>query len=109
MLSSRKKEKWVSQFTDCVEQSLGDPNLTATELARQMGISERQLFRNVKNYTGYTPNELINQIRFQKAYDCLQAGAFDTVAEIAAAVGFKDAGYFSKKFKERFGVSPSEV
>ncbi len=106
---SQKKEKWVQQLTECIEQSLNDPNLKAPDLAKQLFISERQLYRKTKDYIGYTPNEYINQIRFKKARAYIEAGEFHTVAEVALAVGFLDAGYFSKKFKERFGLSPTEV
>jgi AraC-like DNA-binding protein len=109
MTFKRNKEQWVEELTKSIAQFIHDPNFTAKVLAQQMDISERQLYRRVKDYISCTPNEYINQIRFQKARAWIEAGKFDTVAETARAVGSLDPGYFSKKFKERFGVSPKEV
>lgn len=109
MIKERKNQEWKAQLDECIEDSIEDARFTAPELARRMGISERQLFRKVKALTSFTPNDYLNNIRFNKAKQYFEDGTYDTVANTAKAVGFKDPGYFSKKFKERFGKLPSEL
>ena len=54
-----------------------------------------------------TPNQYIQEIRLNKAKVMLEEGEVRTVKEVAFAVGMKRPGYFSKLFKERFGILPS--
>jgi AraC-like DNA-binding protein len=66
-----------------------------------------QLYRKLKALTGQTPNEFVRGYRLRQAADRLDAKA-GTVAEIAYAAGFNSLSYFSKCFREQYGVSPSE-
>jgi len=54
-----------------------------------------------------SPSELINDLRLQRAAHLIRAKA-DNVAQIGYAVGFNEQSYFSKRFRKKFGVSPSE-
>ncbi|MFK7948341.1 MAG: helix-turn-helix domain-containing protein [Saprospiraceae bacterium] len=74
-----------------------------------MLVSERQLYRIIKDKMGVTPREYLNHLRFQKAYTYLTEGTYKTIRETANAVGFRDTVYFSRQFKNRFGILPSEV
>ena len=109
MRKQRKNVMWLRELDHIITQNLSDVHLSSTALAYKMSISQRTFFRKVKEITNQTPNEYINRIRFQKAYEYLENEDFDTMAQIAYAVGFKDSSYFSRKFKERFGMSPFEV
>lgn len=56
--------------------------------------------------TGYSPNEYIRIIRMKKAAELLLENRY-TVAEVSYKVGINDPFYFSKCFKQQFGVAPS--
>lgn len=56
-----------------------------------------------------TPVQYINHLRFKKANDYLLRGTYKTVRETASAVDFRDTVHFSRQFKNRFGILPSEV
>ncbi|WP_421795298.1 helix-turn-helix domain-containing protein [Haliscomenobacter sp.] len=58
---------------------------------------------------GLTPNEYINEVRLVKAMELFQAnpGGY-SVKEMASKVGYRDEKYFSRQFKQRFGVLPSQ-
>ncbi|MCD4771786.1 MAG: helix-turn-helix domain-containing protein, partial [Bacteroidales bacterium] len=58
--------------------------------------------------TGLSPLEFIRQIRLLQAKELLSKQAFNSVAEISAAVGFNNPHYFSRLFKIMFGQSPAE-
>ena len=72
-----------------------------------MNLSRAQLFRKVKALINISPSELINDLRLQRAAYLIRAKA-DNVAQIGYAVGFNEQSYFSKRFRKKYGVSPSE-
>ena len=45
----------------------------------------------------------------QKAKTLIEDGAFDSISKVAMSVGYEDALYFSRAFKERYGISPSNM
>ena len=61
----------------------------------------------MRGTTGYTPNEYIRVIRLRKAAEMLRSGD-KNVSEVAYAVGFDNPYYFSKCFKDQFGMPPSQ-
>ena len=58
--------------------------------------------------TGTTPKDYIRTKRMARAAELLRSGEMTTVAEVAYKVGFSDALYFSRCFKQHFGVTPSK-
>ena len=98
---------FMEQVRDVVEAHLADTNFGVDQLAAEVGLSARQLLRRVKETAGVTPDGYIRMLRLERAAQLLaqQAG---TVSEVAYAVGFKQPQYFSKLFRQVFGVPPSE-
>ena len=97
---------WLLQLERAVLDHLEDSMLSVSWLAQEMMVSERQLFRKIDKYTGLTPNNYIRQVRLWKAKQLLEDYACSTVNEVASSVGLRDPYYFSKLFKEEFGVKP---
>ncbi|NBC16315.1 MAG: helix-turn-helix domain-containing protein, partial [Bacteroidetes bacterium] len=97
---------WLERVQEVVEAHLEDTGFSVRQLADEVGLSTRQLQRKLKAITSLSPSGFIRMMRLERAAQLLgqQAG---TVAEIAYAVGFKDADYFSKQFREAFGQPPS--
>ncbi|HMB93894.1 MAG TPA: two-component regulator propeller domain-containing protein [Rhodothermales bacterium] len=102
-----EEEAFLKDVLAIVEDALPDSTFSVDHLAERIGISRRQLERRLKDTTGQTPAELIRQMRLERASQLLQARA-GSVSEIAYAVGYKSASYFSTAFREAFGHSPSE-
>lgn len=103
------KKWWITRINQLILENLSDFYWTNTTLAAELSISERQLYRIVKELTGMSPNLYIRQIRLKAAYKFLQSGRYLTVKEVAAAVGFQKADYFTRLFKSEFGLTPMEV
>ena len=82
-------------------------NTTLDDLAKKCGVSKSCFGRNCNTLTGMSPIAYRNNIRFERAYDFLKTGIY-SVKEVALMVGFNDIPYFSKAFKKKFGISPSE-
>ena len=66
------------------------------------------MYRKVKQLTGQSPVEIIRVTRLKKAERLLKTTQM-TVSEISYDVGFSSPSYFSKCFKDYFGVQPGEV
>jgi len=90
-----------------VEKNLVDENFGVQELAVALNISRRLLFQKIQADTSLSPSAFIRSIRLRHARQMLENTEV-TISEIAFAVGFKYAYYFSKVFKEEFGVNPSD-
>jgi len=76
-------------------------------LAEEMAMSSVQLYRKVKLLTGYMPNELIRNMRLEKAVSLMDQ-QIGSVTEIAYRVGFQNMSYFAKCFRQKFAKTPSE-
>ncbi len=106
-LPESAEEKFLCKVTALVDEHIVDPDLAVARLERELGMSNTQLYRKLKALTGKGGNELIRNIRLQRASQLLQSGGYQ-VAEVAYAVGFSDPNYFIRAFKKEFGQSPGE-
>ena len=76
-------------------------------MAKELGMSRVQLYKRLLPVTGSTPIEFIRQIRLRRAEQLLRESQL-SVSEVAYSVGFNNPRYFSKYFKEMYGVMPSQ-
>ncbi|MFD2329574.1 AraC family transcriptional regulator [Cohnella sp. GCM10020058] len=79
---------------------------TLGELASRYGYSPDYLGRLLKRHTGCTFGELVQTYRLNRAAELLRTTALDA-AEIARQCGYESHGFFYRKFKSRFGMTPS--
>ena len=85
-----------------------DCDLKAEILPQLCGISGtyfRKIFQ--ANYS-VTPQKYILSKRLAHAKNIIDNGDYDTISEIAASVGYSDPLYFSRAFKKKYGISPSQ-
>ena len=102
------EDAFISRFKNMVEQRLTDSNLSVEDLAADMGLSRVQLYRKVKALTGSTPVDLLRKARLAQAQRLLQESTL-SVSEIAYQVGFASPSYFTKCYKDEFGIVPGEA
>ncbi len=98
-------EKFLTKVTQLIEENMDDSEFSVQRLSELTDVAARQLYRKMKQLTGYTPVEYIRSIRIKKAALLLQQKKF-TVAEVMYMVGFSNSSYFSKCFQSEFGMSP---
>ena len=77
------------------------------DLADHIGISRSYLVKLVKQETGMSPQEYLIETRMRRASDLLSR-TNDSIRVVAAECGYDDALAFSKVFKSRFGLNPTE-
>lgn len=99
---------FMQRVLDYVNENLGEPDLKVEHLADDMSLSRSQLYRKIKAITGMTANELIRKIRLKKAKQMIESGS-ESISEVGFKVGFSSASYFSKCFKNEFGILPTEI
>lgn len=103
-----KEDAFFKKFCDFVEHNMTDSDLSVETIGAELGLSRVQLYRKVKALTGLSPIELLRKARLQKAKELIK-GTDKTIAEVAYEVGFTAPSYFTKCFKEEFGISPSDI
>ena len=103
----RKDELWLEQFQFIVNERLDDPDLYLPDIIDKLEISRSIFYEKVKSLTRMTPNQYIQELRLNKAKEMLELGDVKTVKEVSSSVGMKRPSYFSKLYKERFGILPS--
>ncbi|MDX1478021.1 MAG: helix-turn-helix domain-containing protein [Saprospiraceae bacterium] len=91
-----------------LEEHLSDENFGIAELCELLNISRTQLPRKLKKRTGLSTSHYIRFLRLQMAKELLGDQTLN-VSEVAFAVGFSNAAYFSRVFKAQYGMSPSEA
>ena len=99
--------QFLTRYTHFVEEHLGDEKIDIASLAGEFAMSQSTLYRKVKAVSGLSPNELIRNIRLDKAA-ALLSKTDQSVSEIAWQVGFGSPVYFRNCFKERYGKTPTE-
>lgn len=99
---------FITRFKEVVEKRLADSDISVEDLAADMNLSRVQLYRKVKNLTGSSPVELLRTARLNRAYQLLLTSD-KSVSEVAYDVGFTAPSYFTKCFKEEFGMLPGDV
>ena len=101
-------DPFLIKFRDFIEKNLHDSELTVETIGAEFGLSRVQLYRKVKALTGQSPVELLRTTRLLKGRQLLQ-GSDKNVSEVAYEVGFSAPSYFTKCFKDEFGISPSDL
>lgn len=102
------EDAFMKQVRDILEAHLSDEYFGILDLCKELGMSRPQFYRKFKALSGQTVGQYFRSLRLNKAKALLLATSLH-ISEIAYEVGFKDPAYFTRVFKEEFGVNPSEV
>ena len=81
---------------------------TLDELARRVGVNRNKLAVGFKHVFGMTVGAYHRDRRLERAYDMLRNPDI-SIGRVADEAGYRDAGSFTKAFKNRYGVLPSEL
>lgn len=109
MLESEQNEldkRFMHSTIEIIQQNIDEIGFNPEQLAENLQISQRQLYRKLKAITGSTVSEFIIRIRMEKASELLKDWQLN-ISEVAYQVGFSEASNFSRTFRKHFGCSPS--
>lgn len=101
-------EKFLNDAMQCVERHIQDPDFDIEQMSSELHISRSTLTRKCKVIAGCTPWEFIRNIRLKYACALLIKNKTESISEVAYATGFSSSKYFTKCFKEEFGMTPTE-
>lgn len=107
MVVTSLDEQLVKRATAYVDDNITDSTITVEGMAAHLGMSRVQLYKKLLSITGVTPSEFMRQIRMRRGEQLLRESQY-TVSEVAYKVGFNVPRYFTKYFKEMYGVTPSQ-
>lgn len=98
----------LKRINKVIDDHLDDPEFDVDRLATEAGLSRSSLFAKFKALTGITPNEFIRNQRLKRAAILLCEHKELQIVEIAEQLGFGSSVYFSRSFKNMYGVSPAQ-
>lgn len=99
--------KFLKRVMDVLDQNYDISTFNTGEFVKQMQVSRTTLCLKIKHLTGKSISELVSDYRLQKAATLLKAGVLN-VSEAAFEVGFSNPQYMSKRFKQKYGLTPNE-
>ena len=106
-LEDRDKQ-FLNQLHAIIQKNLSDSEFGVEDIGKGIGLSRVQLYRKVKAMMGSSVVDLLRKARLAKAKRLLESRSM-SVSEVAYEVGFSAPSYFTKCFKEEYGMLPGEV
>ena len=104
---SPNDRKFMDKLMDLMEKNMDNGDLIVDDLVQEMAVSRSVFFKKLKTLTGLAPVEFIKEIRINRAVQLIETGEF-SMTQIAYMVGINDPRYFSKCFKQKMGMTPTE-
>ncbi len=101
-----REEDFLKKAVGIVEEHLSDTEFSQEIFCKKIGMSKASLYRKINTLTNQSINEFVRNIRLKKAAEMLRCGKQLHIAELGYKVGFSEPSYFTKKFRELFGVTP---
>ena len=100
-------DTFLAKLLDVMDKQMDNNTLTVDELVEEMNMGRTVFFNKLKNLTGLSPVEFIREMRIKRAAQLLEDRKYN-ITEVTYMVGMNDSRYFSKCFKNTYGVTPSE-
>ena len=107
ILMSTLDKKFKDKLQFIVAQHISDQTFNVDRLAELLNVGRTSAYNRTKAVMGVSPNMYIQNERLRIASELLLEGEY-TVSEVSEKVGFSDAAYFYKCFKNKYGVAPSK-
>jgi len=99
--------KFMEKLTELMEKNMDNGDLIVDDLVKKLAVSRSVFFKKLKTLTGLAPIEFIKEMRVKRAAQLIESGGFN-MTQISYMVGINDPRYFSRCFKQRFGMTPTE-
>jgi len=107
IIDSREALDFVATCSHILHKHGLDSTFSVEQLASSLGMSTRQLQRRLRDLTGRSPGEIIALYRLSVACHLLELGE-KQVKEIAHEIGFSSPESFTRRFRQEYGVPPTE-
>nr|WP_320059115.1 two-component regulator propeller domain-containing protein [uncultured Bacteroides sp.] len=98
---------FLEKLKALIEKNLDNSELHIDDFVKEMAVSRTIFFKKLKALTGLGPNEFLKEMRIRKAAQLMENKDYN-ITQIAYMVGINGSRYFSRCFKAKYGVTPSE-
>jgi len=102
-----RDDEFMNRLMSVMETNISNGSFTVEQLCSLAGFGRTVFFNKLKSLTGLSPNEYIREVRLKRAAQLLEIGDY-TVSQITYMVGMNDSRYFSKCFKQKYNMTPTE-
>lgn len=99
--------KFMDKLLELMERNMDNGDLVVDDFVSELAVSRSVFFKKLKMLTGLAPIEFIKEMRIKRAAELIETGEFN-MTQISYMVGINDPRYFSKCFKQRFSMTPTE-
>jgi len=99
-------DPFINRLHQLVEEHLDDSLFGVDQLVNALEMSRTSLHRKIKSLSAMSTTELIRNYRLQRAAGFLRQGENST--STGYLTGFGSPSYFTKCFREKYGVTPGE-
>ena len=106
---SKQDIAWLIALEKEVLKNIDRWEIRLSDLSYNLSVSKRQLNRKIQNLLHLTPNKYIRILKLDKAKQLIDEFRYDTISQVAYAVGYHDTHYFSKLFFNQYHISPREL
>lgn len=108
LATNNMDKEFLDKITTLIDENISDQEFSIDKLASEMYMGRTTFYNKFKSLTGMSPNDFINSHKLKQAAVLLRQDLPISIAEIADNLGFNSPNYFCRKFKEQFGVAPSQ-
>ncbi|WP_027136582.1 hybrid sensor histidine kinase/response regulator transcription factor [Gaetbulibacter saemankumensis] len=103
-----RDDVFMNNLVKELNEHIVDPNFKLDDLSKSLGMSYSVIYRKCQDITGKTLVEFLRSFRIKKGAVLIIEQGYN-ISEAAFMVGYKDSKYFTKCFKEEFGIPPSTL
>lgn len=104
---SPNDRKFMDKLVELMEANMDNGDLVVDDLVRELAVSRSVFFKKLKTLTGLAPVEFIKEMRINRAVQLIETGEY-SMTQISYMVGINDPRYFSKCFKAKMQMTPTE-
>ena len=99
------EKDFIKKVIDLIRNNIDNENLQSLFIEKELGISNSQLYRKIKQIFGLSPGDLIRTIRLKYAAELLRKNSL-TVSEVCYQSGFNNRSYFYREFNKMYNITP---
>lgn len=100
-----QEKDFIKKVIELIRSNIDNENLQSLFLEKELGISNSQLYRKIKQIFGLSPGDLIRTIRLKHAAALLRKNVL-TVSEVCYQSGFNNRSYFYREFNKMYNITP---
>lgn len=100
-------EIFLKEAVRFVEENIDKTEMTIDDFANALKVSRTVFYRKLKTIVGLSPVDFVREIRVKRSVQLIDSGEYN-FSQIAYMCGFNDPKYFTKCFKKKMGITPSE-